>query len=166
MEVCPYSYFWWGGYYQRSWVSFVTTDEFSVRVTKLLQRLVSHELTAYLHVFNLFLAEWIMTMLWKGSKPHNFEPQNSLKLWIFVECESFLESDSPDILALCETNLEWFNWFWQFLCDRLFSFSLKRFYYSYACSCSLCERRASFCTGRISRKILTVLLFWISFFWH
>ena len=24
----------------------------------------------------------------------------------FVECESFLESDSPDILALCETNLD------------------------------------------------------------
>ena len=25
---------------------------------------------------------------------------------IFVECESFLESNSPDILALCETNLD------------------------------------------------------------
>ena len=24
----------------------------------------------------------------------------------FVECESFLESNSPDILALCETNLD------------------------------------------------------------
>ena len=31
------------------------TDEFSVRVTKLLQGLVSDELTAYLPVFNLFL---------------------------------------------------------------------------------------------------------------
>ena len=35
-------------------MSFVTTDEFSVRVTKLFQRLVSHEITAYLFVFNLF----------------------------------------------------------------------------------------------------------------
>ena len=24
----------------------------------------------------------------------------------FVDCESFLESNSPDILALCETNLD------------------------------------------------------------
>ena len=55
-----------------------------------------------------------MAMLSKGSKPDNFEPHNSLKLSFtnirglrsnFVECESFLESNSPDILALCETNL-------------------------------------------------------------
>ena len=49
----------------------------------------------------------------KGCKPDNFEP-HTLKLIFkdirnihlnFVECESFLESDSPDILALCETIL-------------------------------------------------------------
>ena len=33
---------------------FVTKDEFSVRVTKLLQGLVSLEPTAYLSIFNLF----------------------------------------------------------------------------------------------------------------
>ena len=56
-----------------------------------------------------------MAILSKGCKPDNFEPHNSLKLSItnirglrsnFVECESFLESNSPDILALCETNLD------------------------------------------------------------
>ena len=47
---------------------------------KLLQRLVSHELTAYLSVFNLLLTQWIMVILSKGYKPDNFEPQNSLKL--------------------------------------------------------------------------------------
>ena len=48
-----------------------------------------------------------MAILSKGSKPDNFEPHNSLKFRSnFVECESFLESDSPDILALCETNLD------------------------------------------------------------
>ena len=82
---------------------------------KLLQGLVSHELTAYLSVFNLFLTQWIMAILSKGCKPDNFEPHNSLKLSFtniwglrsnFVECESFLESNSPDILALCETNLD------------------------------------------------------------
>ena len=55
-----------------------------------------------------------MAILSKGCKPDNFEPHNSLKLSFtnirglrsnFVDCESFLESNSPDILALCETNL-------------------------------------------------------------
>ena len=36
---------------------FVTADEFSVRVTKSISRLVSHELTAYLSVFDLFLTQ-------------------------------------------------------------------------------------------------------------
>ena len=56
-----------------------------------------------------------MAILSKGCKPDNFEPHNSLKLSFtyiqglrsnFVECEFFLESNSPDILALCETNLD------------------------------------------------------------
>ena len=56
-----------------------------------------------------------MAILSKGCKPDNFEPHNSLKLSFtnirglrsnFVECESFLESNSPDILALYETNLD------------------------------------------------------------
>ena len=76
---------------------------------------MSHELTAYHSVFNLFLPQWIMAILSKGCKPDNFEPHSSLKLSFtniwglrsnFVECESFLDSNSPDILALCETNLD------------------------------------------------------------
>ena len=56
-----------------------------------------------------------MTILSKACKPDNSEPHNSLKLSFtnirglrsnFVDCESFLESNSPDILALCETNLD------------------------------------------------------------
>ena len=56
-----------------------------------------------------------MAILSKGSKPDNSEPHNSLKLSFtnvqglcsnFVECKSFLESNSPDILALCETDLD------------------------------------------------------------
>ena len=82
---------------------------------KLLQELVSHELAAYLSVFNLFLTQWIMAILLKGTKPDNFEPHNSLKLSFtniwglrsnFVECESFLESNSSDILAVCEIHLD------------------------------------------------------------
>ena len=53
-----------------------------------------------------------MAILSKGYKTDNFESHNSLKLSYtnvqgfrsnFVEYEPFLESDSPDILALCET---------------------------------------------------------------
>ena len=36
-------------------MSFVSTDEFSVKVTKIIQGSVSHELTVYLSNFYLFL---------------------------------------------------------------------------------------------------------------
>ena len=54
-----------------------------------------------------------MTTLSKACKPDNFESCISLKLSFtnirglrlnFVDCESFLESNSQDILALCETD--------------------------------------------------------------
>ena len=56
-----------------------------------------------------------MAILSKGCKRNNFESHNSLKLSFtnigrlrskFVDCESFLESNSPNIFALCETNLD------------------------------------------------------------
>ena len=59
---------------------------------KLLQGLVSHELTAYISVSDLFLTQQIIVILSKGCKPGNFESHNSLKLrlsfkfcwmWIF-----------------------------------------------------------------------------------
>ena len=54
--------------------------------------------------------------------------------------------------------LGWLNWFWQFLYEGISFFNLKRFYYSYVWSCSLYERRTSFCTGLISRKLWGFLL--------
>ena len=56
-----------------------------------------------------------MNILSKACKPDNFKSHNSLKLGFtnirglrsnFVDCESFLESNYPDILVLCETNLD------------------------------------------------------------
>ena len=56
-----------------------------------------------------------MAIISKACKADNFESHNSLKLSFmdirglhlnFVDWESFLESNSPDILALCETNLD------------------------------------------------------------
>ena len=56
--------------------------------------------------------------------------------------------------------LGWFSWFWEFLYERLSSFNWKRFHYSYAWSCSLCERR-TFCMGLISGKLCGLLCFWL-----
>ena len=39
MEVHPYSYFGWCGYFLGPWVSFVMTGEFLVRVTKITSRI-------------------------------------------------------------------------------------------------------------------------------
>ena len=56
-----------------------------------------------------------MAILSKACKPDNFESHNSLKLSFtnirglrsnFVDCESFLELNAPDILAPCKTNLD------------------------------------------------------------
>ena len=56
-----------------------------------------------------------MAIVLKACKPESFESHNSLKLSFtnirglhsnFVDCKSFLESNSPDILVLCETNLD------------------------------------------------------------
>ena len=56
----------------------------------------------------------MMTILLKACKPENFESHNSRNLSFtniedlhsnFVDCDCFLESNSPDIPALCETHL-------------------------------------------------------------
>ena len=116
-----------------------------------------------------------MSMLSKGSKPGNIESRNSVKLSFtnipglhlnFVKCEFFLESNFPDILPLCETNLD----------DAIDSGNLSVtgylssirkdfvFCYSYASSCSLCERRSSFCMGPISRELCRFLLMFLTGF--
>ena len=56
-----------------------------------------------------------MVILSKACKPDNFESHNSMKLSFtnirdphlnFVDFEYFLESNSPKILAWCESNLD------------------------------------------------------------
>ena len=55
-----------------------------------------------------------LTILPKGREADDFESHNSLKLSCtnirvlrsnFVDCEYFLQSNSPEILAVCKTNL-------------------------------------------------------------
>ena len=62
----------------------------------------------------LFLTQRIMAVSSKVCNPDNFELDNFLKTLTnirglpsdFVECESFLEWNSPDIFALCDKNLD------------------------------------------------------------
>ena len=81
---------------------------------KFYQGLVSHELIGYFFTFDLLSTQFIMAILSRECKPDNFQSHNSLTLSFmnirgicsnFTEYESFLESNSPEILALCETNL-------------------------------------------------------------
>ena len=106
-----------------------------------------------------------MAILSKVYVLDNFKLQNSLKLSFtnirgfpsnFVGCESFLESNFPDIFALCETNVE----------DSINSinFSLRGYfpltqtdYYSYTWFCSLCIKGNWFCTWLISKKLRVFL---------
>ena len=73
-----------------------------------------HELTAYLSIFTLFKLYELWPYYQKHENQIVFESCNSLKL-IFTNicglcsnfyCESFLESNSPGILALNETNFD------------------------------------------------------------
>ena len=113
--MCPYSYFQWCGFSEIPWMSFVMTDDFSVRVTKITSRTGvswTHSLPfCFWPIFNSM--NYPHTI--KGCKPDNFESYNSLKLSFtkicglhsnFDEFEFFLESNSPDILPLRETNLD------------------------------------------------------------
>ena len=79
-EMCLYSFFHWSGYFWHAWMSFVATEEFSMRVTKITSRFnisLTHSLP---FCSNLFLTQWIMAILSKRCKPDNFEEHNSLKL--------------------------------------------------------------------------------------
>ena len=77
-----------------------------------------------------------MAILSKACKPDNFELHNSLNLSFtnirglrsnFFDCESFLESNCPDILVLCETKLGDSIDSGKFHCERLSSFNPKGF---------------------------------------
>ena len=146
----------------------------SVRVTKITSKIGAswtHSLPFYF--LPLF---WLsgMAILSKARKPDNFELHNSLKLNFTntrrlysnsVECKSFLESSSPDILVLWEKFGCWMTQsILQFLCEGLSSFNPKGFCYSHTWPCSLCKGGCwgcggSFCTGLFSRKLCGFLLF-------
>ena len=107
-----------------------------------------------------------MAILSKGCKTSNFEPHNSLKLSftnIWGLHSDFVEGESPNIHALCETNLDDLIDSDNFSVRCYLSLICKdSIYYLYAWSLSLKEgRRTSFCMGH--RKLCRFSLFSISF---
>ena len=56
--TCLYSYFQWYGYSRWPWISFVTTDDFSMRVNKKLLLDVSHLLTTCPSDLSHFSTQW------------------------------------------------------------------------------------------------------------
>ena len=102
-----------------------------------------------------------MVILSKACKPDNLESNNSLKLSFVnirgrllncVDFESYLESNSPGILALCETNLD----------DSINSgnFSVKGYFSliqkdssTHMHGLAVYVKEGIYCTGFISRKL-------------
>ena len=164
MKVCPYSYFLCCWYIRGPLVPFFTTDEISVRVTKISSRIG----VSWTHSLPSWFWPLYNSMKWPYYQKYiNQTTLNQITLqklsftniWSlhsnFVGCESFLQSNSADILALCGTTLDDSidsgNFF-----EVLPSFNPKGFCHSYAWSCSLCEGRTSFYTGHISGKLWNI----------
>ena len=106
-----------------------------------------------------------MAILSKGCKPDNFEPNNSLKRrfrklrpsFQFGWCESFRESNSPNILALCETNVDDSISLWRVIHKDSIA-------HMYGLAVHIYNRRTWFCTRLISRKLCWLLLMFLTGF--
>ena len=85
MEVRPYSYFRWCGYFWGPWVSFVTTDEFSVRVTKITSRIGVSWLLFWIY---LFLLTPIMAFFPLGNSDH-------VIVSVSIDCPSYSLGEVP-----------------------------------------------------------------------
>ena len=107
-----------------------------------------------------------MVILSKACKPDNFESHNFLKLSFtniwglclnFVDCESFLESNPSDILALCGPNLDGSIDSGNLFVRGYHPLIQKDSSTHIHDGCSLYERKTSFCTRLISRKLCRFL---------
>ena len=150
MEVCPYSYFWWCGYFRGPSVICHDTWVLSEGHKNYLKDwCLMNSQPTFLVLTSFELNK--MAILSKGCKPDNFESHNSLNLCLtntpglssnFVKCEFFLGSKSPSwhFCSIWNKLL-----FWQFLCKESSFFNSKVFCYSHAWFWSLHEERTSFC---------------------
>ena len=72
---------------------------------KLIKVLMFHELTACLSVFDLFLTSELLPYFLNDVHEYRFTNVRGFHS-NFVDCESFLGSNFPDILTVCKTNLD------------------------------------------------------------
>ena len=107
-----------------------------------------------------------MAILSKACKPDNFESHSSLKLnftniqvlhWKFLDWESFLESNSPDTLHLCETKLNGSIDSGNFSMRGYLSL-IRKDSNTHGQSGSLFEGRTCFSSRLISRQLCRLLL--------
>ena len=105
MEVHPCNYFQWCGYFWGPWVSYVTTDEFLVRVTEMTSRIGVSWTHSPLLYFQPILNLWIMANYQKDVNQITLDHSNSLNL-IFTNIRRLRSKNSPDMHALCEANLD------------------------------------------------------------
>ena len=170
MGVCHYSNFQYCRYFLCPWMSFVTTDDLSVMITKITSRIgVSWTHSLPFWFWPILILKWSYyqkkvnqitsnhTTLWNSALP-------ILEVfgWISLDVNPSLNQTPWHTCSIWD-KLGWLDWFWQFLCVWLTSFNPQGFCYSY--SCSLCKGRTFFCMGFIPRK-LWILIFvfdWLYF---
>ena len=99
MEVCPYCYFWWCGYFWGLILGVICYDRWVLSERQKNYFKYWCLLNVQPTVLFLMLTRWIMAILSEGCKPENFELHNSLKLSFtnilglrsnFVDCECWL----------------------------------------------------------------------------
>ena len=148
MEMWPYSYFWWCGYSQGPWVSFVTIDKFQIRVTKITSRIGDSWIHSLPVWFLLLFSRNGMAILSKVCKPDNFELHNSLNLaltileiFVIILLDLNLLLNQTLLICLLFVRQTWKTQLkkTQFFCEGLSSFNSKGFCGSYAWCCSLFE---------------------------
>ena len=150
---------------------------FSVRVTKITSNIDVSWSDSLPFCFWPILTQWIMAMLSKGCKPGHFESHNSLKFSLanicglhsnFVDCKSFLEWNSLDILALCEWEKRgWLvNWFWQFLCEGYVPLIWKDSTTHIQGLTVYVKEGFPFCMELVSRKLCRFLLMFLAGLLH
>ena len=163
MKVCPYSYFRWCGYFQGPWVSFLTANEFSVRLNKnyLKDWCLMNSQPTFLF-FDPFLTQWIIAYQKDVNQiTLNHTALENLALRIF---ETFVRILLNVNLSLNQTLLTFLlcvrqNWMTQLILAvslrKGVFLNLKGFYYSYTWSCSLSLSWDSLSLmGLICRKLL------------
>ena len=130
MEVCPYSYFWWCGYFQGPWVSFFTWWVLQPYYQNDVNQITLNNTT----LWNLAL--WIFEVFLQVLLDINLSLNQTLLIFLLSVIQTW-------ITHLILTISMW----------RISSFNLKGFCYSCVWSCSLCEGMTSFWVGLIPRKL-------------